>query len=72
MCPNRLMEVILSVETEPVLAGLRRMIAEEMHLLIQELEDSLEAGQVDRLDHLTKALEEAAELLRQHQAARPA
>ncbi len=65
------MEAALSVETEPVIAGLRRMIAEEMHLLIQELEDSLEAGQVDRLDHLAKALDEAVELLRQHRAVHP-
>ncbi len=61
----------MTVEIEPVIAGLRRMIAEEMHLLIQELEDSLETGQVDRLDVLTKALDEAAELLKQHRAVHP-
>ncbi len=61
----------MTVEIEPVIAGLRRMIAEEMHLLIQELEDSLETGQVDRLDVLTKALDESAELLKQHRAVHP-
>ena len=28
----------MTVETEPILAGLRGMIAEEMHLLSQELD----------------------------------
>ncbi len=61
----------MTVEIEPVIAGLRRTIAQEMHLLILDREDSLDTGQVDRLDVLTKALDEAAELLKQHRAVHP-
>jgi hypothetical protein len=60
----------VTIETEPILAGLRRMIAEEMHLLSQELDDSLDGSQAARLDHLSRALDEVADMMNQHRAAR--
>jgi hypothetical protein len=59
------------VETDTFITGLRQLLAEEMHLLGQELEDSLTAVQAHRLDSLSAVLDEATELLNQHRAVRP-
>lgn len=53
-----------------VAANLRRMVAEEMFLLGQELEDALDAGQQDRLDELTATLDEICELMTSHRRTR--
>jgi len=53
----------MEVDTETVLEGLRRLIAEEMHLVGQELEDSLDPHQSQRLAQLIETLDRAADLL---------
>lgn len=64
------LEAFMSVETETVITGLRDLVAEEMHLLGQELEDSLDRGQFERLQRLRGVLDEASELLNSHRAVR--
>jgi len=49
---------------------LRRMVTEEMFLLGQELNDSLDAGQQDRLDQLTASLDEVCDLMASHRRTR--
>lgn len=61
----------MGTDAEAIVDGLRRMIAEEMHLLGQELEDSLTATESDRLDELAAELDRATELLVEHRATRP-
>ncbi len=60
----------MTTSTDAVLEGLQNLVAEEMHLLGQELEDSLDKGQYDRLQQLCHALDDAAELLTKHRAVR--
>ena len=54
-----------------LLGGLGRLVDEEMHLLAQELEDSLNQGDSARLAHLSTVLDEAQELLLRHRQTRP-
>ncbi len=54
-----------------LLAELRALIAEEMYLLGQELDDSLEAEERRRLTELAEVLNEAAVLLAEHRAVQP-
>ncbi len=61
----------METDIETIITGLRRLVAEEMHLLGQELEDSLDGQQSTRLDDLGEALDRTAELLAEHRAARP-
>lgn len=61
----------MEVDTDTVLAGLRQLMAEEMYLLGQELEDSLDGRSSQRLEQVCDTLDQALELLAQHQAARP-
>jgi hypothetical protein len=56
---------------EALLDDLRRLVDEEMHLLGQELEDSLAAGDSGRLTQIAGVLDEAVELLVKHRKARP-
>lgn len=56
---------------ETVITELQLLIAEEMHLLAQELEDSLDAGQSHRLGQLSSTLDNASALLTEHRATRP-
>ena len=56
---------------EPVIDGLQKLVNEEMHLLGQELEDSLNVGDSHRLAHITRVLNEAEALLATHREARP-
>ncbi|MGI9596700.1 MAG: hypothetical protein ACR2QK_11100 [Acidimicrobiales bacterium] len=53
-------------DPEMVLAELRKMVAEEMFLLGQELEDSLDGKQQQRLTSLATSLDEATDLLSLH------
>lgn len=61
------------METDPdsIVAQLRQLVAEEMHLLGQELEDSLDSAESDRLAQLCASLDEATELLTEHRARGP-
>ena len=61
----------MEVDTDTILAGLRRLMAEEMFLLGRELEDSLDGSSSHRLEEVCDTLDQALELLAQHQAARP-
>lgn len=56
---------------DPVLDGVRQLVNEEMHLLAQELEDSLNAGESHRLAQISSVLDEAELLLLKHRMARP-
>ncbi len=58
-------------DADQIVNQLHRLIAEEMHLLAQQLEDSLDGAQSDRLDELTETLDSASELLECHRARRP-
>jgi hypothetical protein len=46
------------------------LVDEEMHLLAQELEDSLNSGESGRLAHISSVLDEAHELLSRHRQTR--
>jgi len=46
------------------------MVTEEMFLLGQELNDSLDAGQQDRLAQLTTSLDEVCDLMASHRRTR--
>ncbi len=53
-----------------VIGALRRLVAEEMFLLGQELEDSLDANQRTRLDELSVSLDDICELMASHRRTR--
>lgn len=55
---------------ETLIPDLRALIAEEMFLLGQELDDSLTPEERRRLSELSVLLDEAVELLNGHRAAR--
>lgn len=56
---------------QAIVQELRELVSEEMYLLGQELDDSLDATQRQRLTELSALLDSAAELLDEHRAARP-
>ncbi|MGI9611993.1 MAG: hypothetical protein ACR2QO_03725 [Acidimicrobiales bacterium] len=56
---------------EQLLDGLGRLVDEEMHLLAQELEDSLNSGESGRLADISAVLDEAQALLVRHRRTRP-
>lgn len=56
---------------EKLLPELRALIAEEMFLLGQELDDSLGGQERRRLSELSSLLDQASEMLAQHRAAAP-
>ncbi len=53
------------------LERLRQLVAEELHLLGRELNDSLAPGRARRLSQLTETLDEAERLLVKHRQAHP-
>ncbi len=59
-----------SGDDREVIAALRRLVAEEMFLLGQELEDSLDASQRTRLAELSASLDDVCELMASHRSTR--
>jgi hypothetical protein len=57
--------------TENLLSDLQDLIAEEMYLIGQELEDSLELTERRRLTELSDVLDRACRLLTDHRPPRP-
>ncbi len=60
----------MSNDSRAVIDSLHRMVAEEMFLLGQELDDSINAAQQARLADLTATLDEVCELMASHRQTR--
>ncbi|MGH1491470.1 MAG: hypothetical protein ACRBK7_19075 [Acidimicrobiales bacterium] len=56
---------------QAIVRQLREWVSEEMYLLGQELDDSLDGSERKRLTELSALLDSAAESLVEHRAARP-
>ncbi len=61
----------MQTEVRELLAQLRALVAEEMYLIGQELDDSLDATERRRLTELTEVLNDAATMLAEHRTVQP-
>ncbi len=61
----------MGLEIKSVLAVVQRLMVEELHLVGQEVEDSLHPGQARRLADVTATLDELGRLVAQRRPTRP-